>query len=911
IFSYQITDDQGATATGTLTFSVTGTNDGPVTSGALTDSGATEAGVDGSGDTVSTVDATGVADALFANVSDVDNDAIFTVAQAKTSGGDYVAVDSSTTSSDGLAVTGSYGTLTVGADGSYVYVINNTNGTIQALDENDTATDTFVVEVSDGSGGVVDQTINITIQGTNDTPITTGVLINSGAVEVGTTSGGAVEGSNATGTANSLFLNVTDVDDISFTVAQAKISGGSYAAVDSSTTSSDGQAVTGSYGTLTVGADGSYVYVVDNSNLAVQTMAAGASITDSFVIEVSDGAGGFVDQTLAIAIQGTNDGPVATLDSASVEEDDSVTGNVLTNDTDVDTGSVLAASGYSVGDTSVITNAVDTSLVGTYGTLTISADGSYSYVADQAAADALAVSVTASDVFTYEMKDENNVTDTALLSFTVTGTNDAAIVRLSGASSADNSATFTELTGSDDGTNAVSFATGDIQLSDVDSSTLTSVIVSIASSSLENGDELVLGSTVIDLTDTSEVGEVVYGDSVFSYQVSTNDTNRLVNFISLDASQGSSTAALIADYSALLSALQFNNSSDDFVNATSRSFSLSVTDDQGLASSVANFEVSMAATNDALSGVPTIDGTLIEGETLDVSLSALTDADGRNEAGFTYQWQRSSDNGVSWLDIDSATNDYYSLTRDDGLAQVRVSVTHVDAGNNTETVVSAASSQVAFSSVEGLFYDWYSQTVIQGVVISQGEDSATSGSDGTYSIGKDSDDGYSFALGIGDTGTSVDISDALLAFSMAFGEPVTNSDGSQISAYQYYAADIDEDGDVDISDAMDVFEMALGHASAKDSAWHFIDEQVDFWDELNNLWTVDRDTVDWSLVNTMNDGDTGAANFVAIQKGDINGSWASTSSYEDGNVSITSEQLSNLMDTLLPSLGSGDDWWNL
>mgnify|MGYP001565199317 CR=1 FL=1 len=385
----------------------------------------------------------------------------------------------------------------------------------------------------------------------------------------------------------------------------------------------------------------------------------------------------------------------------------------------------------------------------------------------------------------------------------------------------------------------------------------------------------------------------------------------MVTFTSLDGSLGSDTAKAIADYSGLLSNLTFNNSSDDFVGGTNRSFNLSVTDDQGLSSSVANFAVAMVATNDALSGTPTISGTLSEGSTLSVSLAALTDADGRNENGFSYQWQRSTDNGVSWSNIDAATNDYYTLTRDDGLAQVKVVVTHVDAGNNTETVESAASGEIAFSTVEGLFYDWYSQTVIQGVVISQGGETSTSSSDGTYDIAKGDDDDYSFALEISNTGTGVDINDALLAFGLAFGETVTNSDGSQISAYQYYAADIDEDGDVDFSDAMDVFEMALSHTSATASEWHFIDEQVDFWDELNDVWTVDRDTIDWSLVNSMNDGDTGTANFVAIQKGDINGSWASTSSYEDGNASISTQQLNNMLDTLLPETGSGDDWWNL
>jgi VCBS repeat-containing protein len=66
---------------------------------------------------------------------------------------------------------GSYGTLTVGADGSYVYVVTNDNADIQALDESETITDTFTIQVSDGAGGTAEKTLEIEIQGTNDVPV--------------------------------------------------------------------------------------------------------------------------------------------------------------------------------------------------------------------------------------------------------------------------------------------------------------------------------------------------------------------------------------------------------------------------------------------------------------------------------------------------------------------------------------------------------------------------------------------------------------------------------------------------------------------------------------------------------------------------------------------------------------------
>ena len=61
-----------------------------------------------------------------------------------------------------------------------------------------------------------------------------------------------------------------------------------------------------------------------------------------------------------------------------------------------------------------------TSVTGTYGTLLIGADGSYRYIADQDAADALAASQTANDVFVYTLSDGTEST-TANITITVIG----------------------------------------------------------------------------------------------------------------------------------------------------------------------------------------------------------------------------------------------------------------------------------------------------------------------------------------------------------------------------------------------------------------------------------------------------------------------------------------------------------
>ena len=77
-----------------------------------------------------------------------------------------------------------------------------------------------------------------------------------------------------------------------------------------------------------------------------------------------------------------------------------------------------------------------TSVTGTYGTLTIGSDGSYEYVADQDAADALDSGDEVNDVFTYTITDQHpgydfayGGTATATLTIKVLGINDPPVAR--------------------------------------------------------------------------------------------------------------------------------------------------------------------------------------------------------------------------------------------------------------------------------------------------------------------------------------------------------------------------------------------------------------------------------------------------------------------------------------------------
>jgi len=213
-----------------------------------------------------------------------------------------------------------------------------------------------------------------------------------------------------------LVADDTDADaSSSLTVTQIAVTGGSNSSVaGSSTYNSNFTTITGTYGTLKVGADGSYTYVADQA--AADALDASDTVTDSFTYTVSDGTATST-ATLIITVTGINDSPVAVNDTDAVNEDATITESsgselLVADDTDADASSSLTVTQIAVtgGSNSSVAgsstyNSNFTTITGTYGTLKVGADGSYTYVADQAAADALDASDTETDSFTYTVSD--------------------------------------------------------------------------------------------------------------------------------------------------------------------------------------------------------------------------------------------------------------------------------------------------------------------------------------------------------------------------------------------------------------------------------------------------------------------------------------------------------------------------
>ena len=89
---------------------------------------------------------------------------------------------------------------------------------------------------------------------------------------------------------------------------------------------------------------------------------------------------------------------------------------------------------------------------------------------------------------------------------------------------------------------------------------------------------------------------------------------------------------------------------------------------------------------------PTITGTARVGETLTVDTSGISDSDGLDNPGYSYQWVRTDGNVDS--DIAGATSATYTLTAEDEGKTILVRVSFTDDEGNTETRTSSTTPEV-------------------------------------------------------------------------------------------------------------------------------------------------------------------------------------------------------------------------
>ena len=118
---------------------------------------------------------------------------------------------------------------------------------------------------------------------------------------------------------------------------------------------------------------------------------------------------------------------------------------------------------------------------------------------------------------------------------------------------------------------------------------------------------------------------------------------------------------------------------------------VSFTDDAGTVETLTSAATDAVASlpNNPATGVPTITGVVQVGETLTAETISIADADGLDNAVFSYQWLADD------ADISGATGKTYALTEADEGKTVKVQVSFTDDAGNEETLTSAATDAVA------------------------------------------------------------------------------------------------------------------------------------------------------------------------------------------------------------------------
>ncbi|MCP4286645.1 MAG: hypothetical protein GY792_19730, partial [Gammaproteobacteria bacterium] len=274
-FTYTISDGSNGSNTSTVSYVINPVNEAPVLTGDLS------ANIyEGATYTI-----TG-ADLGYTDPDDVDAGITFTTSAA--SNGKIQVNGSDATSFTGTELTS--GLVTFVHDGSEALAAS------------------FDVNVEDGnedSSAPVESTFNFTVTPVNDTPVIGGTDSSSITEDVDPDSDGLLEVGSA--------LTIADPD--------------------AGESSFQAETINGTYGDLTIDTAGNWTYAADKTQLAIQQLDSGESVSEVLTVTTFDGA----THDIAITINGAEDAPVITATSTGTVAEDGImtaTGTLAISDAD-------------------------------------------------------------------------------------------------------------------------------------------------------------------------------------------------------------------------------------------------------------------------------------------------------------------------------------------------------------------------------------------------------------------------------------------------------------------------------------------------------------------------------------------------------------------------------------------------
>ncbi|KAB2969637.1 cadherin-like domain-containing protein, partial [Zoogloea sp.] len=358
-------------------------------------------------------------------------------------GGAMTSIAAGTTGTDGTVVTGLYGSLRIGADGSYTYTLDNANPAVNALKTGDTLTEVFSYTLADPDALTDVAQLTITIDGVTDGgPSITPVDGNGGATGEATVfeAGLTTVADTSETSPGSIALTADDglasvrIEGTLVTLAQINTLGTTPITI---TTSKGALTLTGfttgsSLGGIPTSGTLTYTYTLSQD----QTTPGVDESTDVLALEINDAGGASASGTLTVRI--VDDHPTANADTNNVNEGitdapTTTTGNVFATGSAGDAADRLGADVVPGPVTQVSFGAtpgtIGAPLAGAYGSLTLTADGSYTYSLNNThpMVAAMRAGDTLTEVFTYTITDKDGDTATTNLTITINGQNDPPV----------------------------------------------------------------------------------------------------------------------------------------------------------------------------------------------------------------------------------------------------------------------------------------------------------------------------------------------------------------------------------------------------------------------------------------------------------------------------------------------------
>jgi VCBS repeat-containing protein len=288
--------------------------------------------------------------------------------------------------------------LSFNADGRYSF--DAADVAYDSLKAGETKDVVVKFKANDGTVDSAEQTLTITVKGTNDAATISGTAAGSMTEDAATTI--------ATGS-----LSVSDAD-----AGQSK----AVAQTDSA----------GKFGKFSITEAGAWTYTLDNSKADVQALVAGQKVTETFKVESADGT---ASQNVVVTITGASDtAKIEGSSTGSVTEDaaaTTATGSLSVSDADAGQAKVKAQADSA----------------GKFGKFSITEAGAWTYTLDNSKADvqALVAGQKVTETFKVESADGTASQNVVV---TITGASDTAKIEGSSTGSVTEDAAATTATGS-------------------------------------------------------------------------------------------------------------------------------------------------------------------------------------------------------------------------------------------------------------------------------------------------------------------------------------------------------------------------------------------------------------------------------------------------------------------------------